>query len=275
MADISSRYQKTEVSGETEEHAQERITPKMLLGHLLSRYGVGQDEVDVAPIVIGSWNAAFIERLAGELHARRVECWPNNVLYTAHAQGIHVSLLVFPVGAPAAVSAMEMLVACGARTVVGVGLTGSLQPSLRIGDVVLPAECLREEGTSYHYLRPGQRVVEAAPALLGQLETVLHAGGVPFRKGRIWTTDAIFRELLGKIERFGRQGVLSVEMETSALYAVGAFRKVAVCNVLVVTDELWDEWNPQLVGSPKVTAALESICASLLASLPLLQGGVR
>jgi purine-nucleoside phosphorylase len=33
-------------------------------------------------------------------------------------------------------------------------------------------------------------------------------------------------------------------METSAMYALGQFRGVEICNLLVVSDELWKEWNP-------------------------------
>ena len=32
-------------------------------------------------------------------------------------------------------------------------------------------------------------------------------------------------------------------METSAMYQVAKHRNVKVCNTLVVSDELWAEWN--------------------------------
>ena len=249
---------------------EERITPKQLLAHLLPACGAELAEADVAPTVIGSWNAALIHALAEKLHARQVP-WPNHPLYTAHSQDVLVSLIVFPVGAPAAVSAMEMLVAGGAKKIIGVGLTGSLQRELHIGDVVLASEAFREEGTSYHYFPGPEKWMYAAPNLLRELETVLSDGGVAFHKGKIWTTDAIFRELVSKVEHLSAEHVLSVEMETSALYAVGAFRKVDVCNLLVVTDSLWGEWNPHLVGSPEVARALEKVGNALTTGLSVLQ----
>jgi purine-nucleoside phosphorylase len=33
-------------------------------------------------------------------------------------------------------------------------------------------------------------------------------------------------------------------METSALYTVAAFNRIKICNVAVVSDELWAEWRP-------------------------------
>ena len=38
-------------------------------------------------------------------------------------------------------------------------------------------------------------------------------------------------------------------METSAMYALGVFRKVSVCNLLVVSDELWDTWKPNFYSA--------------------------
>jgi hypothetical protein len=57
------------------------------------------------------------------------------------------------VGAPATVGALECCIALGARRILFFGICGSLQPDLRIGDLLAVDEGIREEGTSYHYLR--------------------------------------------------------------------------------------------------------------------------
>jgi purine-nucleoside phosphorylase len=38
-------------------------------------------------------------------------------------------------------------------------------------------------------------------------------------------------------------GILGIDMETSAMYRVAQHRGVSSCNILVVSDELWTEWN--------------------------------
>ena len=38
-------------------------------------------------------------------------------------------------------------------------------------------------------------------------------------------------------------GILGIDMETSAMYRVAQHRGVSACNILVVSDELWIEWN--------------------------------
>ena len=51
----------------------------------------------------------------------------------------------------------------------------------------------------------------------------------------------IDRETLDKITNYHNQGVLGVDMETSAMYTLGQVRNVEVCNLLVVSDELWNK----------------------------------
>ena len=74
---------------------------------------------------------------------------------------------------------------------------------------------------------------------------------------------------MSKIEAYGRQGVLGVDMETSAMYALGIYRSVSVCNLLVVSDELWHEWRPAFgtVELDDATDLAQRIVARLLCRL--------
>lgn len=239
-------------------NVEERITPAQFVEHFAQATGNADAGIRVSPLVIGSWNREFIETLVEETHAEPVAGWPFEPSYTAQTEAGPVTFIRLPVGAPAAVSTVECLIACGAQRIIGLGMAGSLRPALRIGDILLPDRCLIEEGTSRHYVGE-QRESTANPTLAEALQSVLQAEGIPYQTGKIWTTDAIFRELKSKIEAYAEQGVVGVEMETSALYTIGGFRNVDICNLLVITDELWDEWNPNLVNSARVRAAFEKI----------------
>ena len=59
----------------------------------------------------------------------------------------------FGIGAPAACVVLEGLIAFGIRRFVSVGLAGSLQPDIGIGDIVVCDRAIRDEGTSYYYYR--------------------------------------------------------------------------------------------------------------------------
>src|SRR5713101_6907938 len=150
---------------------------------------------------------------------------------------------------------MEELIACGVRAFLGLGLAGSIQPDAPVGTCFIPTSCIRDEGTSPHYLssddglRPAQRLVRA-------LEKARLKKGVVAYTGPIWTTDAPYREMVTTIESYRLRDVLGVDMETSAMYALGTYRNVEVCNFLVVSDELWRDWRPAF-GLPELKEALK------------------
>jgi nucleoside phosphorylase len=76
-------------------------------------------------------------------------------------------------------------------------------------------------------------------------EEALKKQGLPFSKGAVWTTDAIYRETPEKVRTYQGLGVLAVEMEMSALMTVAIYRSVAVAGLLVVSDELSHlRWRP-------------------------------
>jgi uridine phosphorylase len=142
-------------------------------------------------------------------------------------------------GAPQAVMTLEKLIALGARRVLLVGWTGSLRPDLKPGDILLPDWAESEEGTSRHYVSdPDPRV---HPRFSADLENALAGSGIPYRVGPVWTTDAPYRETWNKIRTFQSRGICGVDMETSAVYTVGAFRGIETASLLLVSDDLSGE----------------------------------
>jgi len=147
-------------------------------------------------------------------------------------------------GAPHAVIALEKLIVLGARRILVLGWCGSLQPDLKIGNLIIPDRAISEEGTSQHYPLP-YGAPRSDSRLNRMLEISLEQQGLTFTKGEIWTTDAIYRETPEKVRVFQKKGVLAVEMEISALLTVAAYRSVSLAGLLVVSDELFDlKWRP-------------------------------
>lgn len=203
---------------------------------------------------------------------RAVMCWFGNVVRgrTAGLVAVHqvpfehgdhpvhvlehlgqqVAIVSPGVGAPAAASSMEILIALGATKIIGCGGAGIVRPGFDVGHVIVPTGAVRDEGTSYHYathdvgVRPHPRAVAA-------IDDVLREGGVPHDRGLTWTTDAFFRETPAKVARRRDQGCITVEMEASAMFAVAAFRGIVYGQLLYAGDDVsaavWDhrEWEQQ------------------------------
>ena len=162
---------------------------------------------------------------------------------SAYIDGDRVTIATFPIGAPAAVTLMEEMIACGTTALIVAGAAGSLQPHAPIGSLVVPDAAIREEGTSHHYA-PSHEAATPSPRLRSAIETALRDRGLPYATGASWTTDAVYREHRGKIDRYRAAGVMTVEMELSALFTVAAFRGSECAALLVVSDELHGEnWD--------------------------------
>jgi len=145
--------------------------------------------------------------------------------------------------APFAAAVMEELIAFGCRKFVACGSAGVLDRSLASGTVVVPSAAVRDEGTSYHYLKPS-REVSADPGVVQTIETTLRSRGVTHRVGKTWTTDAFYRETPKRISRRKAEGCLTVEMECAAFLAVAQFRGVTFGQLLATADDVsGDEWD--------------------------------
>lgn len=149
----------------------------------------------------------------------------------------------FGIGAPMTAMVMEKLVAHGTERFVVVGHVGSLQPDVGLGSAIVADSAIRDEGTSYHYLADGVEA-RATPDVRDRLATATDAAGETTHVGPVWTTDALYRETALEIERYRDEGVLAVDMETAAVFAVAQFHEVEAGALFTVSDHLTpDGWE--------------------------------
>jgi uridine phosphorylase len=162
---------------------------------------------------------------------------------------------------------LEELAAFGVRRTVLLGYCGSLQKRIATGDVILPIEAIREEGTSYHYLPEGEKS-SPDPRIQKKLADWMGMRGLSFHEGTIWTTDAPYRETPEKIRRYRMEGVLGVEMEMAAVFAFGKVRGISTGAMLLVSDEVREEgWD---IGffSPQIQSTRKRVIDLLIHHLP-------
>jgi uridine phosphorylase len=103
--------------------------------------------------------------------------------------------------------------------------------------VVLIEKALRDEGTSYHYLPPSPYSY-----LHSELRKTIYSAwdktNVPLYIGASWTTDAPFRETEEMIKTCREKGILTVEMEAAALYALAEVKQYKIICFAHVTNQM-------------------------------------
>ena len=141
------------------------------------------------------------------------------------------------VGASFAVLVAEELFASGCELLVSVTSAGQVVGISDPPYFVLIEKALRDEGTSYHYLPPGD-FSYIAPGLLATLEHVVRQTPVPMYRGTTWTTDAPFRETASALSHCRDSAIMAVEMEAAALYAFAEAKQKAVVCLAHVTNRM-------------------------------------
>lgn len=167
----------------------------------------------------------------------------DNPVYVYQNGGKPVAVCHPGVGAPLAAGFLDELIAMGVTRFVVCGGCGVLERAINVGHPVILTSAVRDEGTSYHYLRPS-REVKPHKKVVKVLEKVFQEAGLEYRLGKAWTTDAPYRETPGRRAARIADGCEVVEMEAAALFAVAKFREVMLGEVVyggdLVVPEGWD-----------------------------------
>lgn len=147
-----------------------------------------------------------------------------------------VTIVEFGVGAAMAALIGELLAVVQPKATLFLGLCGSVHPSLKVGDFILPIASIRAEGVTEHFL-PKQ--VPALPTFKVQkfVSQILVEHGYDYRTGTIHSTDFRFWEFDDRFKQnLIEERVLAVEMETAALFTTCFVSKVNIGALLLVSD---------------------------------------
>ena len=179
----------------------------------------------------------------------------------------HICIAVPFACSAGAAGTIEELRARGCEKFLICGGAGCIKSGLELGQVIVPTAAVRDEGASYHYLPPA-REVDGHGAAIAAVCCGLEKLGVPYMKGKTWTTDAMCRETPEMVRRRREEGCLTVEMETAAFFALSQFYDLPLAQLLYAGDDVsgqqWDSrnWNGvESVRSRLIRVALELVKA--------------
>lgn len=144
------------------------------------------------------------------------------------------------IGAPHAAAYLEELICMGVNYFINMGTAGGLKNE----GIFLCEKSIRDEGTSYHYL-PHRKYSYPDKELTKKLEKSISKKRLNYEKGISWTIDTPYRETKAEIQHYKNEGVATVEMESSALFAVARLRNVRIASAFVVSDILGEKWDPK------------------------------
>lgn len=163
-------------------------------------------------------------------------------------------------GAPSMSIVVNELFQVGVRCVIRIGTCGSIQPHVRVGEVVISSAALCRQGAAAD-IAPNEFPAAADPFLTVMMSAAAAESSIAHHVGVTASVDTFYegqeraassanphllRSITGMIDEYAELGVLNLEMETGTLFKMGlVYRFVAgaVCGVVAQRTE--DE-RPQL-----------------------------
>lgn len=150
-----------------------------------------------------------------------------------------VSVINSRVGSPLASDCTYYLRFTPCRSIVYTGLIGSLQLSIRVGDVIVPTAALRGEGASKYFIDEAYPAVAdfgLLQSVSSTLKEVYADHDIKIHFGPIYTTDSFAAETKEFLKIWGSRNLLGIEMETSAIYTIAHLHGIKAASVQIVSD---------------------------------------
>ena len=185
----------------------------------------------------------IVNKYNGKKVASSTHCDGKSPIYIINYQGKKLVLFLSNVGAPTCISYFEEMFVRGLEKIVVFGTCGALDKDILELSIIIPNSAIRDEGTSYHYAK-ASREISVNPSYIDSFIKLLKRNNMPYKVGKVWTTDAPYRETKKKILKRKEEGCLVVDMECSAISALAKFRKKEIFQFLYVADNLDSiEWQ--------------------------------
>mgnify|MGYP000123806858 FL=1 len=233
---------------------------------------------DVADSVLLPGNPERVEKITDGWDASEVVAEHREYrTATGSYDDTPISVTSTGIGSPSAAIAVEELARVGVDTLLRVGSCGAIREEASVGDLVITAGAVRQEGTSDEYVREDYPA-SADDRVVGALVTAAERLGYDYHVGVTASTDSFYAgqgrpgfrgfEAAGAdelVEDLREANVLNFEMEAAAILTLAnlyGLRAGAVCTVYAnrVTGEFRTEGERK---AAKVASEAVSILAEM------------
>ena len=183
--------------------------------------------------------------------------------YTGTYKGVRVSVMASGMGIPSiAIYAEELYTHYGVENIIRVGSAGAMREDMELGSVVAGmGACTNSDFASQYELGGTFAPICSYDLLSAAVESAKELG-VKMPVGNLYSSDT-FYDAAGRNARFGKMGVMAVEMEAAGLYCTAAHagkRALAICSISdnIVTGEELSADERQTTFTSMMKIALET-----------------
>lgn len=147
-------------------------------------------------------------------------------------KGVSILAISTGIGGASAGIAIEELHNIGIEAMIRIGSCGSLQPKVKMGDLVIATGAVRDDGASKMYVESIFPAVPDARLLIACLNAAKDLGS-SYHTGIVRSHDSFYTDNQDNVEAYwSKNGVLGSDMETAALFTIGYLRGIQTASIL-------------------------------------------
>ena len=154
--------------------------------------------------------------------------------YTGTYKGVPVSVMASGMGMPSiGIYSYELFTQYDVDNIIRVGSAGAIQRELKLGSIVAGMGACTNSNYAAQYGLGGTFAPIADFTLLSAAVQSAKELGLEMPVGNLYSSDT-FYDAAGRNARFGKMGILAVEMEAAGLYCTAAYagkRALAICSI--------------------------------------------
>ena len=204
----------------------------------------------IPKLVIFCYAPDLLEYILNNYRTKEIEGFMANAYFL---EDYNIAIFgKFGIGSPVTTILLEDLIAHGIKNFITIGNAGGIDTEAKVGDIILCDKAIRDEGVSHHYI-PSSKYAYPSENLLNKIRNLFNNNKLNYRIGPSWTHDVMYRETIDEIKHYQKEGVLTTELESAALFSVASYRNVEIAAIFVVSDVLSNlKWNPSWHNDKKL-----------------------
>ena len=203
-----------------------------------------RDDTEMPFSMIVTWQSKMLKAVDRKYKLKQIStfrCGLSCPVYEFKVKGNRIGIVLLPIGAPVSAGFLEEYIVRDVIRFVCIGYAGSLSPKTG-SNLIVPTQAYRDEGTSWHYAPHESPWIDVNSSK--QLDALLTEMEIPHICGRVWSTDAFYRETPSAVKMMKEQECLCVDMECAANMAVAQYRGAQCFQFFFCADKLEkDVWE--------------------------------
>ena len=168
---------------------------------------------------------------------RQVNSVRNMLGFTGTFKGQPVSIMGSGMGMPSiSIYAHELFDYYGVKQIIRVGTCGGLLADMKVGDLVLASAASTDSAMNRQRFNGWDYAAGADIELLRRVHDKAVQNGLKIRTGNVFASDWFYHPDETFIEQVQKMGILALDMESAALYALAQQHGTRALTILSVSD---------------------------------------